>query len=152
MATTKDNDEKVATKAPPKDGKSGEGKSLDEQASGDNSGQYVGKVTGRNIDSSYHDYAFTDAYTGEPVPVRQVVHDVAVGVNEDGSLDMKPADEALFANPEGATKSLKETTTPGEGLPQTGANVDDGKSNQPPDTAQSRGANQGESGERGEKR
>ena len=104
-------------------------------------GELVGKAVGRNIDSSFHDYAFTDANTGEPIPVRQVVHDVPVGVNDDGSLEMKSADEAGFAQHEGQTKSLKETTTPGEGLPTGGA-----------DTKQSEGANQGESGERGEKK
>ena len=59
-------------------------------------GEMVGKVRGPDIDPSYHEYKFTDAYTGEPVETHQVIHDVAVGVNEDGSLITEKADKVFF--------------------------------------------------------
>ena len=80
-------------------------------------GEMTGKVRGPDIDTTFHKYEFTDAYTGEPVETHQVIHDVPVGVNEDGSLKTEKGDKVFFAQDEGA------------------------------DTKQSQGANQGEAGE-----
>ena len=80
-------------------------------------GELTGKVRGQDVDSSFHVYEFTDPKTGEPVETPQVVHDVAVGVNADGSLKTEKATESFAKPAEGA------------------------------DTKQSQGANQGEAGE-----
>jgi hypothetical protein len=61
-------------------------------------GEMVGKVKGPEVDSSYHVYEFTDPATGEPVETHQVIHDVAVGVNEDGSLKTEKGDK-VYATP-----------------------------------------------------
>lgn len=61
-------------------------------------GELAGKVRGRDVDSSFHTYEFTDPETGEPVEWTPVVHDVAVGVNSDGSLKTEKANET-FAKP-----------------------------------------------------
>ena len=80
-------------------------------------GELTGKVRGPDVDSSYHVYDFTDPETGEPVEWTPVVHDVATGVNSDGTVKTEKGN-ATFAQPaEGA------------------------------DTKQSKGANQGEAGE-----
>lgn len=49
-------------------------------------GELTGKVRGQDVDSSHHVYEFTDPQTGEPLETTQVVHDVATGVNKDGSV------------------------------------------------------------------
>jgi hypothetical protein len=59
-------------------------------------GEMTGKVRGPDLDPSFHKYEFTDAYTGEPVETHQVIHDVPVGVNEDGSLITEKADKVFF--------------------------------------------------------
>lgn len=84
--------------------------------------EMVGKVRGSDVDSSFHAYEFTDPETGEPLETHQVIHDVAVGTNEDGSLKTEKGDK-VFAVPAGGA-----------------------------DTKQSEGANQGEAGEKGEKK
>lgn len=61
-------------------------------------GELVGKVRGPDVDTSYHVYEFTDPVTGEPVETHQVIHDVATGVNEDGSLKTEKADK-VYAVP-----------------------------------------------------
>jgi hypothetical protein len=63
-------------------------------------GELTGKVRGRDVDDSFHTYEFTDPQTGEPVEWTPVVHDVAVGVNSDGSLKTEKANET-FAKGEG---------------------------------------------------
>ncbi len=61
-------------------------------------GELTGKVRGRDVDESFHTYEFTDPESGEPVEWTPVVHDVAVGVNSDGSLKTEKANET-FAKP-----------------------------------------------------
>ncbi len=61
-------------------------------------GELAGKVRGRDVDESFHTYEFTDPQTGEPVEWTPVVHDVAVGVNSDGSVKTEKANET-FAKP-----------------------------------------------------
>ena len=90
-------------------------------------GEMVGKVRGPDTDPSYHTYQFTDAYTGEPVETHQVIHDVAVGVNEDGSLQTEKGDKVY---------AIEGEHFGSQGKPKGGA-----------DTKQSEGANQGEAGE-----
>ena len=85
-------------------------------------GEMAGKVRGRDVDSSYHDYEFTDPATGEPVEWTPVVHDVAVGTDGSGGVVTEKGDSTFAKPAEGA------------------------------DTKQSQGANQGESGEKGEKK
>jgi len=58
-------------------------------------GEHWGKVVGPDIDESFHTYEFTDPNTGEPLETPRVVHDVAVGVNEDGSLKTEKATEGF---------------------------------------------------------
>ena len=87
-------------------------------------GEMTGKVRLADVDSSYHSYQFTDAYTGEPIETKQVIHDVPVGVNDDGSLKTEKGDKVFTIQGEGEDK------------PKGGA-----------DTKQSQGANQGEAGE-----
>ena len=70
-------------------------------------GEMVGKVKGPEVDSSYHVYEFTDPATGEPVETHQVIHDVAVGVNEDGSLKTEKGDK-VYATPGSFDKNSKE--------------------------------------------
>ena len=93
-------------------------------------GEMVGKVKGPEVDSSYHAYEFTDPQTGEPLETHQVIHDVAVGVNEDGSLKTEKGDKVF------AMRRWHD-----EDKPKGGA-----------DTKQSEGANQGEAGEHTSKR
>ena len=95
-------------------------------------GEMTGKVRGPDTDSSYHKYEFTDAYTGEPVETHQVIHDVAVGVNEDGSLQTEKGDKVY---------AIEGEHFGSQGKPKDGA-----------DTKQSEGANQGEAGEHTTKR
>jgi hypothetical protein len=61
-------------------------------------GELTGKVRGPDVDKSFHAYEFTDPETGEPVEWTPVVHDVATGVNSDGSLKTEKANET-FAKP-----------------------------------------------------
>jgi hypothetical protein len=57
-------------------------------------GEQTGKVRGRDVDSSFHDYQFQDPETGEDLEVTQVVHDVPTGVGKDGSVETgKATDE-----------------------------------------------------------
>ena len=88
-------------------------------------GEMTGKVRLADVDSSYHAYEFTDPQTGEPIETHQVIHDVPVGVNEDGSLKTEKGDKVFTIQNEGEGKK-----------PKGGA-----------DTKQSEGANQGEAGE-----
>ena len=57
----------------------------------------VGKPRGRDIDPTFHDEYFVDPNTGEVIENIPVVHDVAVGVNKDGSLKYERADKVMFA-------------------------------------------------------
>lgn len=75
----------------------------------DTSGEDVGKVRGPDVDSSFHVYEFTDPATGEPLETHQVVHDVAVGVNADGSLKTAPATDT-YAKPADAKAAPKAST------------------------------------------
>ena len=128
MATTRDNptgstntkDTSTEAKGPKADARNPSGASEEQLRAGEN----VGKVRGPDIDESYHKYEFTDAYTGEPVETHQVIHDVPVGVNEDGSLKTEKGDKVFNMQADDKNK------------PKGGA-----------DTKQSQGANQGEAGE-----
>lgn len=66
-------------------------------------GELAGKVRGRDVDSSYHTYEFTDPSTGEPVEWTPVVHDVAVGTDGSGGVTTEKAD-ATFAKGESGEK------------------------------------------------
>ena len=76
-------------------------------------GELVGKVRGPNVDSSFHTYEFTDPATGEPLETHQVIHDVATGVNEDGSLKMEKGDK-VFAVPGSFDKKAPKGANQGE--------------------------------------
>ena len=111
--TTKDTKDTTTPAGPKADARNPSGATEEQLRAGEN----VGKVRGPDIDTSHHKYEFTDAYTGEPVETHQVIHDVPVGVNEDGSLKTEKGDKVFQVQNEGA------------------------------DTKQSKGANQGEAGE-----
>jgi hypothetical protein len=64
-------------------------------------GEMTGKVRGPDVDTSFHTYEFTDPNTGEPVEWTPVVHDVATGVNSDGSLKTEKGDATFVHAPEG---------------------------------------------------
>lgn len=64
-------------------------------------GEMTGKVRGPDVDKSFHTYEFTDPETGEPVEWTPVVHDVATGVNSDGSLKTEKGDATFVHAPEG---------------------------------------------------
>jgi hypothetical protein len=118
--TTKDTKDTTQQQGPKADARNPSGASEEQLKEGEN----VGKVRGPDIDTSYHKYEFTDAYTGEPVETKQVIHDVPVGVNDDGSLKTEKGDKVFQMQGEDSDK------------PKRGA-----------DTKQSEGANQGEAGE-----
>jgi hypothetical protein len=88
--TTKDAPKTDAPKYDPATNPSG---ASDEQL---RAGEMVGKVRGRDIDPTFHTYEFTDPETGEPLETHQVIHDVPVGVNEDGTLKTEKADKVFF--------------------------------------------------------
>ena len=85
-------------------------------------GELTGKVRGRDVDSSFHTYEFTDPETGEPLETTPVVHDVATGVGKDGSVTTSKMTDDFVKAPKGGA-----------------------------DTKRSQGANQGEGGERPQK-
>ena len=58
--------------------------------------EWYGKVVGPEHDSSFHVYEFNDPETGEKMETHRVIHDVAVGVNEDGSVKTEKADKVHF--------------------------------------------------------
>lgn len=78
-------------------------------------GELVGKVRGQDVDSSHHVYEFTDPKTGEPLETPQVVHDVAVGVNSDGSLKMGKGNDDFVKPDKGADSKQSEGANQGEG-------------------------------------
>jgi hypothetical protein len=111
--TTKDTKDTAQQQGPKADAQNPSGASEEQLRAGEN----VGKVRGPDIDTSHHVYEFTDPETGEPLETHQVIHDVPVGVNEDGSLKTEKGDKVFQVQDDGA------------------------------DSKQSKGANQGEAGE-----
>jgi hypothetical protein len=98
-------------------------------------GEMVGKVRGRDLDPTFHDYSFTDPETGEPLEVHQVVHEVPVGVSKDGKLETAPmTDEYAQASKLQKKDAVKESAS--KNAEQKAATEKAGKDT--PDTSQNR--------------